>query len=162
MDVSDGPGVRVAIYTQGCAFHCPGCHNESIWDFNGGTEFTAETINKIIALCNHDYIAGLSILGGEPLAMSENITSLLQLCTALKEALPDKTIWMWTGFTFEEATDSYGTFIDFWELMKTIDVLVDGPWKQELFDPNLQYAGSTNQRVIDVKKTLATGEITTL
>ena len=101
MDISNGPGVRVSVFMQGCTFNCKNCFNPETHDFNGGKEFTDDTINEILNLCNNSYIAGLSILGGEPLH-NKNIDASTKLAKAFKEKYPDKSIWIWTGFNFED------------------------------------------------------------
>ena len=145
MDISNGPGVRVSIFFQGCHFHCKDCFNSETWDFEGGKEFTDDTINRVMELCNNDYIVGLSILGGEPMH-PVNIEGTTKLAKTFKEKYPNKNIWVWSGFLFEGLKDK--------EVLKYIDVLVDGQFKTELFDPRLRWKGSSNQRVIDVKKSL--------
>ena len=146
MDISNGPGVRVSIFMQGCSFHCKGCFNEETWDFNGGEEFNDDTINRVLELASADYIVGLSILGGEPMH-PKNIDGTTKLAKAFKEKYPEKNIWAWTGFLFDKDLSDK-------EVMKYIDVLVDGQFKIDLFDPTLKWKGSSNQRVIDVKKSL--------
>ena len=146
MDISNGPGVRVSIFMQGCHFHCKGCFNENTWDFNGGEEYSDETINRVLELSSADYIVGLSILGGEPMH-PKNIEGTTKLAKAFKEKYPKKNIWIWTGFLFDK--DLNGK-----EILNYIDVLVDGTFKIDLFDPTLKWKGSSNQRVIDVKKSL--------
>ena len=150
MDIANGPGVRVSVFFQGCEFHCKGCFNKDTWDFCGGKEFTDETINKILELCEPDYIVGLSMLGGEPMH-PKNIEGTTKLAKAFKEKYPNKTLWSWTGFTFEGLKDK--------EVMNYLDVLIDGQFKEELFSPKLKWKGSSNQRVIDIKKTLKKNEI---
>ena len=150
MDISDGPGVRVSIFMQGCEFHCKNCFNPETWDFKKGKEFTNETINRVLELASKDYIAGLSILGGEPMH-PKNIESTLELAKAFKEKYPEKTIWVWSGFLFEDLKDK--------EVLKYINVLVDGQYKDELHDFRLKYRGSSNQRVIDVQKSLKRGKV---
>ena len=150
MDIANGPGVRVSIFFQGCEFHCKGCFNKDTWDFCGGKEFTDETINKILELCEPDYIVGLSMLGGEPMH-PKNIEGTTKLAKAFKEKYPNKTLWSWTGFTFEGLKDK--------EVINYLDVLIDGQFKEELFNPKLKWKGSSNQRVIDIKKTLKKNEI---
>ena len=150
MDIADGPGVRVSIFFQGCAFHCKNCFNSETWDFNGGKEFTIETIDKVLDLCGEDYIKGLSILGGEPMH-PVNIEGTLALAQAFKEKYPNKTLWVWTGFLFEQLKNQ--------EVLKYIDVLVDGQYVDELHDPRLKWKGSSNQRVIDVQKSLKQNKI---
>lgn len=144
-DISNGPGIRVSIFVQGCDIHCKGCFNQQTWDFNGGEEFTNNTITNLLLLCNKSYIRGLSILGGEPFALP-NFRDTLKLAKLFKESFPDKDVWVWSGHLFEELMN----LPDF----EYIDVLVDGRFEESLKDPNLYYKGSSNQRVIDVKKSL--------
>jgi len=146
MDVSNGPGIRVSIFMQGCTFHCKNCFNSETWDFKGGEEFTDETINKVIDLCKLDHIKGLSVLGGEPLHPL-NIEGTTKLVKKFKETYPDKNVWVWSGFLFDKDLKDK-------EVLNYIDVLVDGTYKDELHDFRLKYCGSSNQRVIDVKKSL--------
>ena len=153
MDISNGPGVRVSFFFQGCHFHCKDCFNEETWDFEGGKEFTDKTIDRIMELCSKDYIVGLSILGGEPMH-PVNIEGTTKIAKLFKEKYPNKTIWVWSGFLFEGLKEK--------EVLKYIDVLVDGQFKTELFDPRLRWKGSSNQRVIDVKKSLKNGKVVLL
>jgi len=153
MDISNGPGVRVSIFMQGCAFHCENCFNKETWDFNGGKEFTQDTINEVLDLCNQGHIKGLSILGGEPLH-PRNIEGTTALAKAFKEKYPNKNLWVWSGFKFDE--DLKGK-----DVLNYIDVLVDGQYKDELHDFTLKWRGSSNQRVIDVQKSLASGQVIT-
>ena len=150
MDISNGPGVRVSIFVQGCEFHCKDCFNPETWDFKCGEEFTDETIEKVLSLCDHDHITGLTILGGEPMH-PVNIEGTTKLAKAFKDKYPKKTLWVWTGFLYEGLKDK--------EVFNYIDVLVDGQFKTELFSPLLRWRGSSNQRVIDIKKTRKKGEI---
>ena len=150
MDVADGPGVRVSIFMQGCTFNCKNCFNPETHDFNGGQEFNDATIEKVLKLCENDYIAGLSILGGEPMHPI-NIGGTEKLAKAFKQKFPQKTIWVWTGFLFEQIKDK--------SVLNYINVLVDGQFKEELKDLRLKYCGSQNQRVIDVQKSLKSGTV---
>ncbi|MBR2705169.1 MAG: anaerobic ribonucleoside-triphosphate reductase activating protein [Clostridia bacterium] len=154
MDISNGPGVRVSVFMQGCEFHCKNCFNPNTWGFDEGTDFTEETIDKILDLCGQDYVKGLSILGGEPMH-PRNIEATTKLAKAFKEKYPNKTIWAWSGFLFDK-------YLKDKEVSKYIDVLVDGQYVDELHDPTLKWRGSSNQRVIDVPKSLATGDIITI
>lgn len=154
MDIADGPGVRVSIFMQGCAFHCKNCFNTETWDFNGGKEFTNDTINEVLDLCNQGHIKGLSILGGEPLHPN-NIEGTTKLAKAFKEKYPEKNLWVWSGFKFDE--DLQGK-----EVLNYIDVLVDGQYKDELHDFTLKWRGSSNQRVIDVKESLKQNDVVLL
>lgn len=146
MDISDGPGVRVSIFMQGCTFNCENCFNKDTHDFNGGKEFTQDTINRVLELSENENIKGLSILGGEPMH-PKNIEGTTELAKAFKEKFPDKTVWSWTGFSFDKDLKDK-------EVSKYIDVLVDGQYVEALRDPKLKYCGSSNQRVIDVQKSL--------
>lgn len=154
MDISDGPGIRVSIFMQGCAFHCKNCFNPETHDFNGGKEFTEETIDKILELCDNDTIEGLSILGGEPMHPT-NIEGTTRLAKAFKEVYPNKTIWAWSGFLFDRDLKNE-------EVLNYIDVLVDGQYVDELHNPTLKWRGSENQRVIDVQKSLKSGNVVTI
>ena len=151
MDIADGEGVRVSIFFQGCDFHCKNCFNEETWDWDYGKEFTDEEIEKVIDLAKFDHITGLSILGGEPMHPN-NIEGATKLAKRFKEVYPNKTIWAWSGFLFDE-------YINKKEIAKYLDVLVDGQFVDELRNPNLKWRGSSNQRVIDVQKSLKKGEV---
>ena len=146
MDISNGPGVRVSIFMQGCTFNCKNCFNPETHDFEGGHEFSDDTIDKILSLCESDIISGLSILGGEPLH-PRNIEGTTRLVRSFKEKYPDKNIWVWSGFLFDK--DLFDK-----EILNYIDVLVDGQYKEELYNPKLKWCGSENQRVIDVQCSL--------
>jgi len=150
MDISDGPGVRVSIFFQGCHFHCKDCFNSETWDFNKGKEFTDEVIDKIIELANHEYIEGLSILGGEPMH-PVNVLGTIALAKKFKEKYPNKNIWVWTGYKFEDIPNK--------DALPFIDVLVDGQFITELHSFDLKWKGSSNQRVINVKETLKQNKI---
>ena len=151
MDVSNGPGIRISIFMQGCVFNCKNCFNPETHDFNGGKEFTDDTIARVLELCSPEHIQGLSILGGEPMH-PKNIEGTTKLAKAFKEKYPNKTLWSWSGYLFEE-------YFKDKEILNYLDVLVDGQYKDELRDPRLKYAGSTNQRAIDVKKSLKSGKV---
>ena len=151
MDISDGPGVRVSIFMQGCAFHCKNCFNPETWDFEKGKEFTDETIERVLELCGNENITGLSILGGEPMHPT-NIEGTTKLAKAFKEKYPEKTLWAWTGFLFDK-------WVKDKEVAKYLDVLIDGQYVDELRNPMLKWKGSSNQRVIDVQKSLKKGEV---
>ena len=151
MDIANGPGIRVSIFMQGCEFHCKNCFNSETWDFDKGTEFSEETIDTVLDLCKEKEIKGLSILGGEPMH-PKNIEATTELAKAFKEKYPEKNIWMWSGFEFEKNLKDK-------EAMKYVDVLVDGRYVDELHNPKLKWKGSSNQRVIDVQKSLDQGKI---
>ncbi len=146
MDISNGPGVRVSVFMQGCAFHCKNCFNPETWDFEGGKEFSKNTIDEILKLCDKPQVKGLSILGGEPMHPN-NIEATTKLAKAFKEKYPEKNIWAWSGFKFDEDLKDK-------EVMKYIDVLVDGRYVDELHNPALKWKGSSNQRVINVQESL--------
>ena len=154
-DVANGIGVRISLFVSGCTHHCKGCFNEEAWDFNYGNEFTDKEIDKIINLMDHPYIAGLTLLGGEPLE-HVNQQGILPLLRKVKEKFPDKNIWCYSGFTFE--TDIMEKMYKEWketpEVLSYIDVLVDGEFQEEKKDIKLRFRGSSNQRIIDVKKSL--------
>ena len=154
MDIADGPGIRVSIFMQGCTFNCANCFNPETHDFNKGNEFTEDTINEVMQLCEKDTIKGLSILGGEPLH-PQNIEGTTKLAKVFKEKFPNKNLWMWTGFSFDKDLKDK-------EVLNYVDVLVDGQYKDELRNPKLKWKGSSNQRVIDVRESLKQGEIITL
>ena len=148
MDISNGPGVRVSIFVQGCTFNCKECFNPETHDFNLGEDFTTIEVDKIIQLANKNYIDGLSILGGEPLH-PKNIESVSMLCEYFKYKYPDKTIWVWTGFKYEDILKRENNY----NIFNYIDVLVDGQFEIQNKDIRLKYCGSTNQRVIDINET---------
>lgn len=151
MDISNGPGIRVSVFFQGCAFHCKNCFNPETWSFDTGEEFTDDTINHILDLCDNPHINGLSILGGEPMHPT-NIEGSTKLAKAFKEKYPDKTIWSWSGFLFDKDLKDK-------EILNYLDVLIDGQYIDELHDPTLDWRGSSNQRVIDVQKSLKNKKI---
>ena len=154
MDIANGPGVRVSVFLQGCEFHCPECFNKETWDFNGGEEFTDETIDNILNLCSKSHIQGLSILGGEPMH-PKNIEGTEKLAKAFKEKFPEKDIWIWSGFKYED-------YLSKQDALKYIDVIVDGQFVNELHNPKLSFKGSSNQRTIDVQKSLEKGKVVLL
>lgn len=145
MDISNGPGIRVSIFLQGCAFRCKNCFNPETHDFNGGEEFTDEVLNNLLDLCSADHVVGLSILGGEPMH-PKNREGTVLIAKKFKERFPKKNVWVWTGYLFDDLKDTEG--------LDNIDVIVDGRYKDELHDFMLKWRGSSNQRVIDVKKSL--------
>lgn len=154
MDISNGPGIRVSIFMQGCAFNCKNCFNPETHDFNGGEEFTDKTIERIISLCANENVVGLSVLGGEPMH-PKNIDGTMRLAKVFKEKYPDKTVWAWTGYLFDE-------YLSDKEVCRYLDVVVDGQYVEELHNPSLKWKGSSNQRVIDVQKSLKEGKVVLL
>ena len=152
MDVTNGNGIGVALFTQGCPYHCKNCFNPETWDFNKGTDWTKETENKIIELLKPEYITRLTILGGEPL-IERNIEPLTALLKRVKSIYPDKQVWLYTGGDFEVLEGLYE------EIFQYIDILIDGRYIDDLRDYKLKWRGSSNQRIIDVQKSLKEGEI---
>ena len=150
MDIANGPGVRVSIFLQGCTFHCPECFNPETHDFQGGKEFTPETMEQLLKLCSAEHIKGLSILGGEPLH-PQNIAGTLEIAKTFKQKFPEKTLWVWTGFLYENIKQR--------EIFDYVDVLVDGLFDKKLANPMLQYRGSSNQRLIDIPASLKAQQI---
>lgn len=159
-DVANGPGVRTSLFVSGCNHHCPGCFNEIAWDFNYGKPFTQDTIDSIIESLKPDYIQGLTLLGGEPFEYS-NQKGLLPLVRQVREVLPQKDIWCFTGFLFDK--DIIENMCKKWketnELLSYIDVLVDGRFVEELKNLNLKFKGSENQRTILVNESLKSGNV---
>jgi len=151
MDIADGPGVRVSIFMQGCMFNCKNCFNPETHDFAGGKEFNDATINRVLELCENENIQGLSILGGEPMH-PKNIEGTTKLAKVFKNKFPHKDLWIWTGFSFE--TDLKNK-----EVLKYVDVLVDGQYIDALRNPTLKYRGSSNQRVIAVQESLKENKV---
>lgn len=152
-DIANGEGVRVSLFVSGCTHHCKGCFNKETWNFNFGKPFTIETEEEIINAMENEFIDGISILGGEPFE-KENQKALLPFLKRVKKLFPQKTIWCYSGYTYEkdllkesrvrcEYTD---------EMLQLIDVLVDGEFVEELKDISLVFRGSSNQRIIDLKK----------
>lgn len=159
-DVANGPGVRTSLFVSGCSHHCPGCFNEIAWDFNYGKPFTQDTIDSIIESLKPDYIQGLTLLGGEPFEYS-NQKGLLPLVRQVREVLPQKDIWCFTGFLFDK--DIIENMCKRWketnELLSYIDVLVDGRFVEDLKNLNLKFKGSENQRTILVNESLKSGNV---
>lgn len=145
-DTANGPGIREVLWVSGCDHHCEGCHNPQTWDYNSGKPFTIETIDEIIKDLNEPFRAGITLSGGDPLS-SYNCETILYLVLAIRKIYnTDKTIWCYTGYKWEEVKHS--------RVVQLMDVLVDGEYEQEHRDISLPYCGSTNQRVIDVQKSL--------
>lgn len=161
VDVADGEGVRVTLFVSGCTNHCEGCFQPATWDFQFGTPYTAETEERILQLLDRPFIDGLTLLGGEPFE-PENQQVLVGLCRRVREHFPDKTIWAYTGFVYErdlqEGQRKHTPVTE--ELLSMIDVLVDGPFVLAKRNLALTFRGSENQRVIDLKKTRESGQVT--
>ncbi len=159
-DIANGEGVRVSLFVSGCTHHCEGCFNPMTWDFNYGEVFTDKTIDSIIDLLSPSYIKGLTLLGGEPME-PDNQRALLPLVKKVKAQYPDKTIWCYSGYLFDKEllSDSRARCEVTDELLSYIDVLVDGEFVLAKKNITLQFRGSENQRLIDVKRSLTSGEV---
>lgn len=168
LDISNGPGQRVSVFFQGCSHHCKNCFNPETWNPNYGSEWNKRKRSIVLDLCGKEDIVGLSLLGGDPLywfrkendAYYENRTEMLDFVLSFKKKYPNKTLWIWTGYTWEELMSSdkltqplTKEFIEF------ADVIVDGLFIEELKVPNLKWRGSTNQRIIDVKESIRTNTV---
>lgn len=173
MDISNGEGVGVSLFVQGCPFHCKNCFNSETWDFNGGKEWTEETKNKFMELIDRPYIKRVSFLGGECLA-EQNLDEVLKLIYEIRISFPEKTIWLYTGFCWNDIMCSFTGLqadcvvldkkdIEAWEkrrkIISNVDVLVDGEYIDEQKDLTLKWRGSKNQHVIDVKQSLAQNKV---
>lgn len=159
-DIANGEGVRISLFVSGCTNHCKNCFQPETWDFAYGKPYTKETEAEILDFLKNDFCKGLSLLGGDPFEFS-NQEELVQLCKKAKELYPNKDIWAWTGFILDQdlldGGRRHGPMTD--ELLSYIDVLVDGPFVEEKKNIQLAFRGSENQRVIDLKKSLAQNEI---
>ena len=168
MDISNGEGVGISLFVQGCPFHCKNCFNSETWDFNGGKEWTEKTKNKFMELIGRPYIKRVSFLGGECLA-EQNLDEVLKLTQQIRISFPEKTIWLYTGFCWNDIMCSFAglqadrvvlvkkdieTLEKRKKIISNVDVLVDGEYIDEQKDLTLKFRGSKNQKVIDVKKSL--------
>ena len=161
VDIANGIGVRVSLFVSGCRNKCKECFNPMTWSFQYGNVYTKETENQIIDLLNKSFIEGLTILGGEPFE-PENQETVLQLVKRVKEELPNKSIWIYSGFTYDEligVVQSRANLSITKDILKNIDILVDGRFEITQKDFSLKFRGSRNQRIIDVQKTLQNNEI---
>lgn len=159
-DIANGEGVRVSLFVSGCTHHCKGCFNAETWSFDYGKPYTGETEDEIIAALDNKFITGLSLLGGEPFE-PDNQRALLPLLRRVKEKFPEKSIWCYSGYLYDEELkkDSRARCEVTDEMISLIDVLVDGEFIEGLKDISLAYKGSSNQRIIDIQKSLQTGKI---
>ena len=159
-DIANGEGVRVSLFVSGCTHHCPGCFNQDTWDFSYGQEYTEETEQEILDALSPGYINGLSLLGGEPFE-PQNQEVLVKLLRKVRERHPEKNVWCYSGYLFDRELLSESLarcgYTD--EMLSMIDILVDGRFVEKLKDIRLVFRGSSNQRLIDVKKSLETGDI---
>lgn len=153
-DVANGEGVRVSLWVSGCTHHCKGCFNQETWDFNAGREFTTDTMGEILDMVAKPYVSGLSILGGDPLCQDmEGLMTLHYLIANVHRI--GKTVWLWTGDTWEDIQKNSSKY----ELATKCDIVIDGQFDETKRDISLPYCGSSNQKVINVQKTLKKGEI---
>lgn len=153
-DIANGRGVRVVLWVSGCSHHCTGCQNPDTWDDDYGSRFEASDLSDIITLLREDWISGLTLSGGDPLKPSNvDICTIVAACA--KSNVPNKDIWCWTGYTWDEIIARE----DCKYVLQYIDVLVDGEFIQDKYDISLKWRGSSNQRVIDVKKSLQAGKV---
>ena len=144
-NIANGPGIRTVIWVGGCEHHCSQCHNPETWSFDVGEDLTEDTINEIIEATKPDYISGITFTGGDPFALANRVDTL-ELVERLRKVFPNKSIWMWTGYSFEEIYVIPG--------MECFDVIVDGKFEVDKMNLTLPWRGSSNQRVIDVKRSL--------
>lgn len=155
-DMNNGDGIRVVLWVSGCEHHCPECQNPQTWDKNSGVLFDTEAWKEISEELQKDYVSGITFSGGDPL-YPENRKMILFIIKRIKESYPDKTIWLYTGYKYEQLVFE-GDFRTC-QILKNCDVIVDGKYKKDLRDINLKWRGSSNQRVIDVRKSLDKGEV---
>lgn len=153
-DMKNGDGLRVVIWLAGCEHHCPGCQNPITWDPDDGLEFDDAAKKEIFDQLDKDYISGITFSGGDPLHPA-NVNGVLELIEEIKQKYPDKTIWLYTGYTWEQLFDSNNKpYSKRGEVVQNVDVIVDGMFVQNLLDVNYPWAGSRNQRVILVQETI--------
>ncbi len=161
-DIANGIGVRVSLFVSGCRHHCKNCFNREAWDFQYGAPYTEMIEQEILDAIDHSYIAGLSLLGGEPFE-PENQETVLGLLKAFKARFPDKTAWCYTGFRFDDILNGrVGNAQTAYAILEHLDVLVDGKFVEELKDLSLLFRGSSNQNIIDVPRSLEAGALVPL
>lgn len=167
-DIANGVGVRTTVFVSGCRRHCPDCFQSQTWDFDFGAECTEETIAMIVESLNPDWVAGLTVLGGEPLE-PENQSEVERLLEQVRRRCPGKSVWLYTGYTYEELVGETDA-VEANEanpvrtaalngILSRLDVLVDGPFERDKKDITLRFCGSSNQRLIDMPRTLSAGEV---
>lgn len=157
-DQNNGDGLRVVLWLSGCSHHCKGCQNPQTWNPDSGILFDEKAFNELFDELEKDYISGITLTGGDPMFI-DNLSNVYDICSFIKRYYPNKTIWIYTGYTWEEL-NSNGYMNDERQLiLKYCDVLVDGEYKEELRDITLPWVGSSNQRVIDVQKSLKEGKV---
>ena len=157
--IENGTGVRVSLFVSGCTHHCKDCFNEQAWDFEYGNPFTADTENAVIEALAPDYMAGIPLLGGEPME-PVNQRGLLPLLKRIRKELPQKTVWAYTGYVYEDLLEGGRAHCEVTEeLLSLCDILVDGPFIVAKKNISLRFRGSENQRIIDLKATRETGKV---
>ncbi len=159
-DIANGEGVRVSLFVSGCRRHCKNCFNKVTWDFSYGKPFTQDVQNELLEALAPDYIAGLTLLGGDPME-PENQRALLPFVRRVREDLPQKTIWCYTGYTYHDGAieEEQANCEVTRQFISLLDVLVDGRFVEELKDIRLVFCGSSNQRVIDIKRSIESGSV---
>ena len=159
-DIANGEGVRVSLFVSGCRRHCKNCFNKVTWDFSYGKPFTQDVQNELLEALAPDYIAGLTVLGGDPME-PENQRALLPFVRRVREELPQKTIWCYTGYTYRDGAieEEQANCEVTRQFISLLDVLVDGRFVEELKDIRLVFRGSSNQRVIDIKRSIESGSV---
>ena len=159
-DIANGPGVRVSLFVSGCTHRCKGCFNEVAWDFDYGEPFTQNTIDDILKMLAPDYVKGITLLGGEPFE-PQNQPALLDLLRQIKRKYPEKNVWAFSGYLFDKEilSGKLGPWEITKEILDYVDVLVDGRFVLEKKDLSLRFRGSSNQRIIDVQRSLAAGSV---
>lgn len=145
-DMLNGEGLRVTVFFSGCHHKCKGCHNPQTWDINSGKKFDSEAKNEVYKYLDKDYISGITLSGGDPLIL-ENLNEMTEFCKEIKDKYPNKNIWVYTGYNFDELRND----VRYNEILNYIDIIVDGEFIEELADQKYKYAGSTNQRIINIK-----------
>ena len=159
-DIANGPGCRVVLFVSGCTHHCPGCFQPETWSFSYGQPFTNETIEELLRLLAPDYIAGLTLLGGEPFE-PDNLSEILRLLRRIRTELPGKTVWAYSGYTYEQLTTrTFDTGKLTGAVLDLVDVLVDGEFVEAKKNLRLRFRGSENQRILDLAQTQETGTLT--
>ena len=157
--IENGTGVRVSLFVSGCTHHCKDCFNEQAWDFEYGNPFTEDTENAVIEALTPDYMAGITLLGGEPME-PVNQRGLLPLLKRIRKELPQKAVWAYTGYVYEDLLEGGRAHCEVTEeLLSLCDILVDGPFIAEKKNISLRFRGSENQRIIDLKATRETGKV---
>lgn len=154
-DMNNGDGLRVVLWVAGCEHHCPECQNQQTWDYNSGILFDEKALLELRKELNKDYVSGITLSGGDPLA-PKNRDMIFSIIQWVRGSFPDKTIWLYTGYKYEQICFE-GNYVACC-ILKNIDVLVDGRYMKDKIDINLKWRGSSNQRVLDMKKTLETGK----